>query len=155
MPPRHCGGFFLPKNLKVALNDSTPAFWDRGYFLYGTAEISGLWFAVAFAGEKFLTGAGVETYLSIEGLAKYLDIAEKTVRKWVLNRDIPYHKIMKVIRFRVSEIEQWVETSGKFPPADNDGGQGGDLFAEDEAGYEAGRGEDSKGIEAAETGGEA
>jgi hypothetical protein len=55
-------------------------------------------FAVISAGEKFLAGAGVETYLSIEGLVKYLDIAEKTVRKRVLSRDIPYHKIMKVIR---------------------------------------------------------
>jgi excisionase family DNA binding protein len=117
--------------------------------------MSGLCATAALAGGKFVTGAGVETYLSIEGLAKYLDIAEKTVRKWVLNRDIPYHKIMKVIRFRVSEIEQWVETSGKFPLANNDGEQGGDLFAEDDAGYEADCGEDGKGIEAAETGGEA
>jgi excisionase family DNA binding protein len=119
------------------------------------AGMSGFCFAVISAGGKFLTGAGVETYLSIEGPAKYLDIAEKTVRKWVLNQDIPYHKIMKVIRFRVSEIEQWIETSGKFPPAGNDEEQGGGLFAEDEAGYEAGRGGNGQGIKAAETGGEA
>jgi len=90
----------------------------------------------------------LETYLSIEGLAKYLDIAEKTVRKWVLNGDIPYHKIMKIIRFRVSEIEKWIETSGKFPQANDDGGHDGDLFAEDEAG------EDGKGIETVGNGGE-
>ena len=86
----------------------------------------------------------METYLSIEELAKYLDVAEKTVRKWVLNRDIPYHKIMKIIRFRLSEIEKWIETSGKFSQANNDEGQGGGLFAEDD-----------KGIETAETGGAA
>jgi excisionase family DNA binding protein len=51
----------------------------------------------------------METYLNIEELAKYLGVAEKTIRKWVLNREIPYHKIMKVIRFRVSEIEQWID----------------------------------------------
>jgi excisionase family DNA binding protein len=145
----------LPGTRKVALNDSTNAFWDSGYFLYGTAGISGFCVAVISAGEKFLTGAGVETYLSIEGLAKYLGIAEKTVRKWVLNQDIPYHKIMKVIRFRVSEIEQWIETSGKFPPAGNDEEQGGGLFAEDDAGYEAGSGGNGQGIKAAETGGKA
>jgi excisionase family DNA binding protein len=48
----------------------------------------------------------VETYLNIEELAKYLGVAVKTIRKWVLNREIPYHKIMGVIRFRVSEIER-------------------------------------------------
>jgi len=51
----------------------------------------------------------METYLDIEGLANYLCIAEKTVRKWVLNREIPYYKIKKIIRFRLSEIEKLVE----------------------------------------------
>ena len=57
----------------------------------------------------------METYLSIEGLAKYLGISEKTVRKWVLNQEIPYRKIHKVIRFRLSEIERWIESGGKLP----------------------------------------
>jgi excisionase family DNA binding protein len=70
----------------------------------------------------------VETYLDIEGVAKYLGVAEKTVRKWVLNREIPYHKIMKVIRFRVSEIEQWINTSGKFCPVTDDDVQCGELL---------------------------
>ena len=89
-------------------------------------------------------GAGLETYLSIEGLAKYLNVAEKTVRKWVFNRDIPYHKIKKIIRFRVSEIEQWVETSGKFPQVNDEEAQDGDLFADDETGYTADSGEDDE-----------
>ena len=73
----------------------------------------------------------METYLSIEGVAKYLGIAEKTVRKWVLNREIPYRKIMKVIRFRVSEIEEWINTSGKFCPV-CDESQEADLFEDTE-----------------------
>ena len=92
-------------------------------------------------------GAGLETYLSIDGLAKYLGIAEKTVRKWVLNHDIPYHKIMKIIRFRVSEIEQWIETNGKLPQCNDNEEQDGDLFSEDEAGDDKGV-EDGKGIDA-------
>jgi excisionase family DNA binding protein len=76
--------------------------------------------------------AGMETYLDIEGVAKYLNIAEKTVRKWVLNREMPYHKIMKVIRFRVSEIEEWINSSGKFCPISDDEAQGGELFEQGE-----------------------
>ena len=101
----------------------------------------------------------METYLSIEGLAKYLGVAEKTIRKWVLNEDIPFHKIMKVIRFRLSEIERWIETSGKFPKgllsAVGEGGAGdGLLSAVDEA---AGSEADSSGGAArgAGSGGEA
>jgi len=51
----------------------------------------------AFLAGAILKRAGLETYLSIEGLANYLGIAEKTVRKYVLNHAIPYHKIMKII----------------------------------------------------------
>jgi PTS system nitrogen regulatory IIA component len=54
----------------------------------------------------------VETYLTIEELANYLKVAEQTVRRWVLNRDIPFCKIKKVIRFRLSEIEKWVDNGG-------------------------------------------
>jgi excisionase family DNA binding protein len=85
------------------------------------------------------TGAFVETYLNIAELAKYLGVAEKTIRKWVLNENIPYRKIMKVIRFRLSEIERWIETGGKFPrgllSAVSEGGGAGDglLSAVDEA----------------------
>ena len=75
----------------------------------------------------------METYLSIEELAEYLGIAEKTVRKWVLNRDIPYRKIMKVIRFRLSEIEEWIEAGEKFSRTNDSVEAGFDLFAEDES----------------------
>ena len=80
----------------------------------------------------------METYLSVEGLAKYLGIAEKTARKWVLNRAIPYHKIMKTVRFRVSEIERWIEAGGKFQQGNDAEGQDGDLLPDGEAGDEKG-----------------
>ena len=54
----------------------------------------------------------METYLTIEELADYLKLAEQTIRRWVLNSEIPYHKIKKVIRFRVSEIEKWIDEEG-------------------------------------------
>jgi PTS system nitrogen regulatory IIA component len=54
----------------------------------------------------------VETYLTIEELAHYLKVAEQTIRRWVLNREIPFCKIKKVIRFRITEIEKWVDNGG-------------------------------------------
>jgi excisionase family DNA binding protein len=72
----------------------------------------------------------METYLTIEGLADYLKLAEQTIRRWVLNREVPFCKIRKVIRFRVSEIEKWVDDGGVFKaeaPADEGG-----LFDEGE-----------------------
>jgi excisionase family DNA binding protein len=78
----------------------------------------------------------METYLNIEELAKYLGVAEKTIRKWVLNREIPFHKIKKVIRFRVSEIERWIdEEAWKLGTEDNesvDAGLPRDVISLDE-----------------------
>ena len=51
----------------------------------------------------------METYLTIDELAGYLKIAEQTIRRWVLNREVPFHKIHKAVRFRLSEIEKWVD----------------------------------------------
>jgi len=54
-------------------------------------------------------GGDMEVYLTIEELAAMLKLAEQTIRRYVLNRTIPYRKIRKVIRFRLSEIERWID----------------------------------------------
>jgi excisionase family DNA binding protein len=54
----------------------------------------------------------METYLTIAELAEYIKLSEQTVRRYVLNRTVPYHKIRKAVRFRVSEIERWIDGGG-------------------------------------------
>jgi len=74
----------------------------------------------------------METYLTIEELADYLKLAEQTIRRWVLNRDIPYRKIRKVIRFRLSEIEKWINNGGfNLSEETFDEQQEGELFDDD------------------------
>jgi excisionase family DNA binding protein len=98
----------------------------------------------------------METYLTIAELAEYLKLSEQTIRRYVLNRTVPYHKIQKVVRFRVSEIERWVDgggLDGRVPVGPEDEGQGELCFLPageglTEAGGEAGGTEE--GGEAAE-----
>ena len=72
----------------------------------------------------------METYLTIEELAHYLKVAEQTIRRWVLNRDIPFCKIKKVIRFRLTEIEKWVDNSGVLSVAAGETDTSDGLFDE-------------------------
>ncbi|MDR2701802.1 MAG: helix-turn-helix domain-containing protein [Spirochaetaceae bacterium] len=51
----------------------------------------------------------METYLTVEELAAYFKFTVQTIRRWILNREVPFHKINNSIRFRLSEIETWVE----------------------------------------------
>jgi excisionase family DNA binding protein len=74
----------------------------------------------------------VEAYLTIGELAEYLKVAEQTVRRWVLNREVPFCKIKKSVRFRIAEIEKWVDGSGAMPPK-----EGGGLLDETGTGGEA------------------
>ena len=60
----------------------------------------------------------MEKYLTIEELADYLRLAVQTIRRWVQNDEIPYHKIRKVIRFRVSEVENWINDGGYSLPGE-------------------------------------
>lgn len=74
----------------------------------------------------------LETYFDITGLADYLKVTEQGVRKWVLNREVPFCKIKKVIRFRLSEIEKWVDNGGEIIIArENQIVDESDLFAEE------------------------
>jgi excisionase family DNA binding protein len=81
---------------------------------------------------------GKEIYMTIEEVAVYLRLAEQTIRRWVLNREIPFHKIRKVIRFRLSEIEKWIDGGGGDTAMTGDVGIEGDLFAGTEAEIESG-----------------
>jgi excisionase family DNA binding protein len=72
----------------------------------------------------------METYLTIPELAAAVKLSEQTIRRYVLNREIPFHKLKKVVRFRPSEIEKWVEGGGVWDSLDPVAEEGeGDLFA--------------------------
>jgi excisionase family DNA binding protein len=76
-------------------------------------------------------GGGVETYLTTAELAEYLKLSEQTVRRYVLHKTVPYHKIHRSVRFRVSEIERWIDGGGPggAVTAGPEDGREGDLFA--------------------------
>jgi excisionase family DNA binding protein len=55
----------------------------------------------------------VETYFTTKGLSEYLKIPEQSIRRWVLNNEIPFHRIHNVIRYRLSEIDEFIKTYGQ------------------------------------------
>ncbi|WP_461257189.1 helix-turn-helix domain-containing protein [Treponema sp. R80B11-R83G3] len=97
----------------------------------------------------------METYLTIEELAKYLNYSEKTIRKWVLNRLIPFHKIGKNIRFRLSEIEKWVDGNGELQAGEENEIDESGLFSDTENVDMSHNALEGQGGDTAETGGEA
>jgi excisionase family DNA binding protein len=70
--------------------------------------------------------------MTIRDVAEYMQLSKQTIQRYVLNREIPFHKVKKVIRFRVSEIEKWIDEGGGEGPDCPDAGREGDLFADRE-----------------------
>lgn len=54
----------------------------------------------------------LESYISIDEAAEYLDIKTVTLRNWIKKEDthIPAHKIGKLWKFKRSELDDWVKS---------------------------------------------
>jgi len=53
-----------------------------------------------------------EKWSSIEEISEHLQVHKDTIRLWIKKGDIPAHKLGRLWRFKISEIDEWVR-SGK------------------------------------------
>ena len=53
-----------------------------------------------------------EKWSSLEEIAEHLGVSKDTIRNWIKKGVIPYRRIGKQFKFRISEVDEWVE-SGK------------------------------------------
>ena len=53
-----------------------------------------------------------ESWIGIEEAANHLGVTVVTVRNWIKKTDMPAHKIGKLWKFKISELDAWVK-SGK------------------------------------------
>ena len=54
----------------------------------------------------------------VQDVARHLKISKATVRSYVLNSTIPYHKVGRLVRFRRAEIDVWVEQQRDAQPTE-------------------------------------
>lgn len=53
-----------------------------------------------------------EPWVSVEDIAKHLGVGKDSVYRWIENRGLPAHKIGRLWKFRVSEVDDWVRGDG-------------------------------------------
>ena len=54
----------------------------------------------------------IEKWSSLEETAEYLGVTKDTIRNWIKKADIPAHKVGRLWKFKLSEVDSWVK-SGK------------------------------------------
>ena len=57
-----------------------------------------------------------EKWSSLEEISKHLGVSKDTVYRWIAKRQMPAHKIGRLWKFRVSEVDEWVMSVGAADP---------------------------------------
>ena len=64
-----------------------------------------------------------EPWASVEDVAKHLGVAKDSVYRWIDSRNLPAHKIGRLWKFKLSEVDEWVRAGGT--DADDGADKGG------------------------------
>jgi excisionase family DNA binding protein len=56
--------------------------------------------------------AMTEHWVSVEDVAKHLGVVRDSVYRWIEHRGLPAHKIGRLWKFKLSEVDEWVRSRG-------------------------------------------
>jgi excisionase family DNA binding protein len=59
-----------------------------------------------------ITMAKAERWYSLQEIAEHLGVSQDTVHRWIRLKAMPAHKVGRLWKFKVSQIDKWIK-SGK------------------------------------------
>jgi len=54
--------------------------------------------------------AEIERWLNLEEISKHVGCSKDTIRTWIKKETIPFHKVGRQYKFRLSEVNGWIES---------------------------------------------
>jgi excisionase family DNA binding protein len=51
-----------------------------------------------------------DRWLSVDEIAAYLGVQPDTVYKWIRRKAMPVHRVGRLWKFRINEIDEWVRS---------------------------------------------
>ncbi len=70
-----------------------------------------------------------EGWVGISEVAAHLQVAKESIYRWVDSKGFPAHRVGRLLRFRLSEVDDWVRNSGD----DESGGSPSSKMARSES----------------------
>lgn len=61
----------------------------------------------------------LQRWYSLREIAAYLGVSKDTVHRWIINKDMPAHKIGRLWKFKVIEIDKWVRNQQDYTKKTN------------------------------------
>ena len=56
-----------------------------------------------------------EPWVAVDNVADHLGVAHDTIYRWIEGRSLPAHKIGRLWKFKLSEVDDWVRSGGSAP----------------------------------------
>ena len=53
-----------------------------------------------------------EPWVDVEEVAAHLGVAKESVYRWVEGKGLPAHRVGRLLRFKLSEVDAWVKRGG-------------------------------------------
>lgn len=53
-----------------------------------------------------------EGWVGVEEVAAHLRVAKESIYRWVESKGFPAHRVGRLLRFKLSEVDKWVQNSG-------------------------------------------
>lgn len=53
-----------------------------------------------------------EPWVSVDDTAKHLSVAKDSVYRWIEHRGLPAHRVGRLWKFKLSEVDEWVRQGG-------------------------------------------
>jgi len=60
-----------------------------------------------------------EGWVGVEDVAAHLRVAKESIYRWVESKGFPAHRVGRLLRFKLSEVDEWVRHGGA---GEKDGG---------------------------------
>ncbi len=63
--------------------------------------------------------AAEERWVGVDDVAAHLGVAKDSVYRWIDERGLPAHRVGRLFRFKLSEIDEWVRQDNEQEKAPN------------------------------------
>lgn len=57
-----------------------------------------------------------ERWLSVQEIAAHLGVKRDTIYKWIERKNMPAHKVGRLWKFMISEVDEWVRAGKAAEP---------------------------------------
>ncbi len=65
-----------------------------------------------------------EPWVSVDDVANHLGVAKDSVYRWIETKGLPAHRVSRLWKFRLSEVDGWVQAGGARLVSRRDGADG-------------------------------